>query len=124
MSMAGQFQLTGVCFQCQGPCHVRASDVDGRTVSANRCLLSVSRSMSCEGLRCRWQDSFSVLAVDIASCVKVHIKGVTESFMTREENKLHEHGAIDIMPVPEELRGGRLDYPRTISKVGLKGSWN
>ena len=75
-------------------------------------------SMSCEGSGCRWQESFSRMAADIAGCIKVHVKRLTEALITEEQDKLHQNGAIDIIAVADELRGGRHDYPGTISKVG------
>ena len=80
-------------------------------------MLSVSRSMSCEGSGCRWQESFARMAADIAGCMKVHVKGLTDRLMTEEQEKLRQNGTIDIVEVAGELRGGRHDYPGTISKV-------
>ena len=87
-------------------------------------LFSVSMYTSSDVISSKWQESFSKLAPDIASCIKVHVKDLTENLIRQEQDKLHKHGAMDTVPVPEQLRGGRLDYPRTISKVGLKGNSN
>ena len=62
---------------------------------------------------------FKKISHDLAECVAKQIRNLLKTSIDKELKGWTEEHILVTEPVPEELWGGKLDYPKTITKVLL-----
>ena len=65
-----------------------------------------------------WRTYFHPLATDIAKGLDARMREITERALLAMKKSLDTTGTLEMMPVSQNLVGGRLDYPKWVAKVG------
>ena len=66
-----------------------------------------------------WKMMFKKVAPDLATGVDQHIRSAMAELLSREQAEWSETHKFTTAEVRKDLWGGRLDYPKVISKVCL-----
>ena len=66
-----------------------------------------------------WRSYFHCLATDIAKGLDARLREITERALTGMKKSLETTGNLELLEVPQDLVGGRLDYPKWVAKVSL-----
>ena len=64
-----------------------------------------------------WRTYFHPLATDIAKGLDARMREITERALLAMKKSLDTTGTLEMMPVSQNLVGGRLDYPKWVAKV-------
>ena len=70
-----------------------------------------------ERIRWNWKFIFKQIAGVFAQSVEYEIENAIDTSLLEEGNKWSSAHNLDLVEVAEKLYGGRLDYPRYITKV-------
>jgi hypothetical protein len=77
----------------------------------------VERTRGEERLRWEWKLMFKKIAPDLSKYMGQQIRNLLKTTLDSELRDWTQVGVLHTEPVPQELWGGRLDYPKYISKV-------
>ena len=66
-----------------------------------------------------WKIIFKKIAPELAHCVEHYLRGAMTTALNAELQEWAASHNLHTVPVRETLWGGRLDYPKVISKVSL-----
>ena len=66
-----------------------------------------------------WQSSFKKVLGDMAKGVEMHIRCMTGQAQRMFQADLQKTEKMQTSPVPSDLVGGRLDYPRIVHAVSI-----
>ncbi|KAH3834366.1 uncharacterized protein KIAA0825-like isoform X2 [Dreissena polymorpha] len=69
-----------------------------------------------EKIHWHWRIIFKKVAPDLAASITHQIQSTCQAGMEAEQNMWSTQQTLEVVDVPESLIGGRLDYPRCISK--------
>lgn len=82
-------------------------------------ILVVERTRGEERLRWEWKLMFKKIAPDLAKFVGLRIRNLLKTTLDSELGDWTRLGVLHTESVPQELWGGKLDYPKSISKVNF-----
>lgn len=82
----------------------------------------MERTRGEERLRWEWKLMFKKIAPDLAKFVGQQIRNLLKTTLDLELRDWTQLGVLHTEPVSQELWGGKLDYPKSISKV--RYHWN
>lgn len=70
-----------------------------------------------ERIRWNWKFIFKQIAGEFAASVDHQIQTVVDTCLLDEQRAWSSTHSLETVAVPDKLYGGRLDYPRLVSKV-------
>lgn len=73
-----------------------------------------------ERIRWNWKFIFKQIAGEFSISVEYEIQNAVDTSLQAEQNTWSSTHNLEVVEVPGKLYGGRLDYPRCISKVLLQ----
>lgn len=77
----------------------------------------VEKNRAEEKVRWDWKLMFKKIAHDIARCIDQEMRNLLTSVLENESQDWGKMGKLVMSPVPEQLWGGKQDYPKCVSKV-------
>ena len=70
-----------------------------------------------EKIKWDWRIIFKKVGPELANCVDRYIRDVMTDIMAREQEEWSRNYSLTTIRVKKTLWGGRLDFPKLISKV-------
>ena len=60
---------------------------------------------------------FRKIVGDLSKAVEQHVRVVTNRALQKHQQQLDTQSSIEMIDVPKNLSGGRLDYPKQVAQV-------